>query len=150
MQARNPLAHLRWPGGWLFRPVAIYEQASTLVYSLCRRDLSSPVTQAHIHFGRPATSGAIVLFLCNTSAAPPPAPAPTPPLCRPAPATVTGTLTMANVIARPDQGIDPGAAGFAEMLEAIRAGAAYANVHTTSHPSGEIRARLHTHGRNDG
>jgi hypothetical protein len=31
---------------------------------------------------------------------------------------------MANVIARPDQGIDPGAAGFAEMLEAIRAGAA--------------------------
>jgi hypothetical protein len=34
---------------------------------------------------------------------------------------------MANVIPRPDQGIDPGAAGFAEMLEAIRAGAAYAN-----------------------
>jgi hypothetical protein len=60
----------------------------------------------------------------------------------PAPATVKGTLTAANVIALPAQGIDSGAAGFAEMLEAIEAGAAYVNVHTTNHPGGEIRSRL--------
>src|SRR5262245_9585727 len=39
-------------------------------YVLTYRDLSSPVTQGHIHFGRPAVSGGIVLFLC-TNLAPP-------------------------------------------------------------------------------
>lgn len=111
------------------------------------RDLSSPVTQSHIHFGRPALSGGIVLFLCaNTPPITPPAGVPTPPPYPAAPATVTGTLTAADVIPLPLQGIDSGAAGFAEMLTAIRAGAAYANVHTTRYPSGEIRGRLQNHG----
>ncbi|PYO44319.1 MAG: hypothetical protein DMD33_03270 [Gemmatimonadetes bacterium] len=82
----------------------------------------------------------MVLFLC-TNLSPPSGP-PTPPPCPTFSGTVTGTLTAANVIAVPGQGIDSGAAGFAEMLEAIRVGAAYANVHTTSHPGGEIRGRL--------
>jgi hypothetical protein len=125
----------------------IQDNGTTIAYQLTYRDLSSPATQAHIHFGRPAITGMIVLFLCaNTPPITPPAGVPTPPPCPPAPATVTGTLTAADVIARPAQGIDPGAAGFAEMLNAIRAGAAYANVHTTVFPSGEIRGRLHSHG----
>ena len=33
-------------------------------------------------------------------------------------------------------------AGFAEMIKAIKNGAAYVNVHSTLHPSGEIRGRL--------
>jgi hypothetical protein len=70
---------------------------------------------------------------------------PTPQACPDAPATITGTLSAADVIALPDQGVDPGAAGFAEMIEAIQAGAAYVNVHTTGHPSGEIRSRLRAH-----
>jgi len=107
---------------------------------LTYRDLSSPVTQAHIHFGRPAISGGIVLFLCMNLT--PPGGVPTPQACPNAPATITGTLTAADVIPLPDQGIDPGAAGFAEMIEAIRAVATYANVHTTVHPGGEIRSRL--------
>jgi hypothetical protein len=53
-----------------------------------------------------------------------------------------GTLTAANVIAVPGQGIDSGAVGFADVLKAIQADAAYVNVHTISHPSGEIRGRL--------
>jgi len=109
-------------------------------YVLTYRDLSSAVLQAHIHFGRPAISGGIVLFLCTNLA--PPAGVPTPQACPDAPATITGTLTAADVIPVPAQGIDPGAAGFAEMIEAIRAGAAYANVHTTVNPGGEIRSRL--------
>jgi hypothetical protein len=136
------------PGSGEFKAM-IHDHGTAITYQLTYRDLSSPVTQAHIHFGRPGISGLIVLFLCNTSAAPPPAPAPTPPPCPPAPATVTGTLTAADIIARPTQGIDPGAAGFAQVLEAIRAGAAYANVHTTVQPAGEIRARLHSHGHGD-
>jgi hypothetical protein len=128
---------------------ATIHNGTAITYQLTYRDLSTAVTQAHIHFGRPGITGMIVLFLCNTSGSPP-ATVPTPPPCPPAPATITGTLTAADVITRPAQGIDAGAAGFTEMLEAIRAGAAYANVHTTLQPGGEIRARLHPHGRNDG
>jgi hypothetical protein len=113
---------------------------TSIDYELTYRDLSSPVTQSHIHFGRPAISGGIVLFLCTNLA--PPSGVPTPQACPDAPATITGTLTAANVIPLPDQGIDPGAAGFAEMIEAIRVDAAYANVHTTVHPGGEVRSRL--------
>ena len=109
-------------------------------YVLTYRDLSSPVTQAHLHFGRPAITGGIVLFLCTNLT--PPKGVPTPQACPNAPATITGTLTAADVIPLPDQGIDPGAAGFAEMIEAIRVDAAYANVHTTVHLGGEIRSRL--------
>src|SRR5439155_23505516 len=57
-------------------------------YELTYRDLSSAVQQAHIHFGRPAISGQIVLFLCTNLA--PPAGVPTP-HARPAPpANITG------------------------------------------------------------
>lgn len=81
------------------------------------------------------------MFLC-TNLGNAPAAVPAPPACPPAPATVTGTLTAADVIALPLQGIDSGAAGFAEVLKAVRAGAAYANVHTKAHPGGEVRGRL--------
>jgi len=60
--------------------------------------------------------------------------------------SVPWRLGSADVIARPAPGIDPGVAGFAEMLDAIRAGAAYANVHTTLFQSGEIRGLLVSHG----
>src|SRR5262249_47264524 len=109
-------------------------------YELTYRDLSSDVTQAHIHFGRPAITGQIVLFLCTNLT--PPAGVPVPQACPAGGGTITGTLTAADVIARPTQGIDGGAAGLAEVIEAIRAAAAYANVHTTTFPTGEIRGRL--------
>ena len=38
------------------------------------------------------------------------------------------------------QGIAAGE--FAELVRALRAGAAYANVHTTAHPGGEIRGQV--------
>ena len=38
------------------------------------------------------------------------------------------------------QGIDPGE--FGELLDAVRAGVTYANVHSTKYPGGEIRAQL--------
>ena len=125
----------------------IRDQGTAIEYELTYQDLSSPATQAHIHFGRPAISGQIVLFLCTNLPLPPDVPT-TPQTCPnppDAPLTITGTLTAADVIARPTQGIDPGAAGFAELLEAIRAGAAYVNVHTTVYLSGEIRGRLRSH-----
>lgn len=130
------------PGSGEFK-ATIRNDGTEIRYELTYQDLSSDVTQAHIHFGRPAISGMIVLFLCTNLD--PPSGVPTPQACPAAPATITGTLTAADVIARPAQGIDAGATGFTETLKAIRAGAAYANVHTMVYPSGEIRGRLRSH-----
>jgi hypothetical protein len=118
----------------------ISKDGTSITYTETYQDLSSAVLQSHIHFGRPAITGGIVLFLCTNLT--PPAGVPIPQACPPFPATITGTLTEADVIAVPGQGIDSGAAGFAEMIEAIKAGAAYVNVHTALHPTGEIRGRL--------
>jgi hypothetical protein len=137
----------------------IRDDGTAIHYELTFRDLSSGVLQAHIHFGRPATTGGIVLFLCTNLT--PPKGVPTPQPCpKTNPATITGTLTEADVIPLPvtcsgtppacsGQAIDSGAAGLAEMLKAIREGAAYVNVHTTNHPSGEIRGRLAVHADDD-
>ena len=99
----------------------------------------SAVTQAHIHFGAPAISGGIVVFLCtNLGNAPVGAQ-----LCPAAPATITGTFTAADVVSvgtAGAQGIAPGE--LAEVLRAIRAGAAYVNVHTVGFTGGEIRGQL--------
>jgi hypothetical protein len=121
----------------------ISEDGKMIKYEETYRDLSSTVTQSHIHFGRPALTGQVVLFLC-TNLTPPVGP-PKPQACPTAnPATISGVLTEADVIASPagGQGIDAGAAGFAEMIKAIKTGSAYVNVHTTNHPGGEIRGRL--------
>jgi hypothetical protein len=124
-----------------FRAI-ISEDGTAIHYQLTWHDLSSNVLQSHIHFGRPAITGGIVLFLC-TNLTPPVGP-PTPQACPTTnPATISGTLTAADVIASTNgQGIDSGAAGFAEILKAIREGAAYVNVHTANHTGGEIRGRL--------
>ena len=74
----------------------ISDDGTAIHYELTFRDLSSGVLQSHIHFGRPATTGGIVLFLC-TNLTPPVGP-PTPQACPTTnPATITGTLTAADV-----------------------------------------------------
>jgi hypothetical protein len=105
-----------------------------IVYELTYADLATPITQSHIHFGRPATSGGIAAWLCGTPTNPGPATNPPPPCTS---GSVTGTITAANVIGPAGQGIAPGE--FQQLIDAIRAGATYANVHTTGRPGGEIR-----------
>jgi hypothetical protein len=117
----------------------IDEQQSEITYRLRYENLEGAVTQAHIHFGGKAQSGGIVAFLCSNLAT---APAGTQ-RCPAAPATITGTIRPANVINVAGQGIAAGE--FAEFVAAIRAGVTYANVHTTLHPGGEIRAQLEDH-----
>jgi CHRD domain len=50
---------------------------------------------------------------------------------------VSGKITAADVVGPAGQGI--AATEFAEFLAAIKAGATYANVHTTGRTGGEIR-----------
>ena len=103
------------------------------------------VTQAHIHLGqRHVNIGAggqsnIVLFLCTNIGGAPVVPPPNEtPGCPTGPdGTVKGTLIPANVIPRPAQGV--GTDDLAAVIQAIRTGVAYANVHTIGAPSGEIR-----------
>ena len=116
----------------------IAEDDQSITYELTYSGLSSPVTQSHIHFGNRYTSGGISLFLCTNLGN---GPAGTP-ACPPTGGTVTGTLTPASVVGPAAQGIPPGPAGWGKILEAIRAGVTYANVHTTQFPAGEIRTQL--------
>jgi hypothetical protein len=102
------------------------------------------VTQAHIHIGAPAIAGGISAFLCTNLAN---GPAGTP-ACPAAPASVTGTITPAQVVGPAAQGVQPGE--FAELVRALRAGAAYANVHTTTFPAGEIRGQISDDDRHHG
>jgi len=104
-------------------------------YTLTYSGLTTKALQAHLHFGQPAVNGGIFLFLCTNLGN---GPADTP-ACPPAGGTVTGTLTAKDVVApSPDQGdLD-----FATALKIIEAGDAYANVHTSRFPGGEIRGQV--------
>jgi CHRD domain len=112
-------------------------------YRLTYADLEGDVQQAHIHIGQRGVNGQIVAFLCSNLPNPPAGT----PACPPAPGTVEGTIEPADVQnttnpppATAGQGIEAGA--FDELVDAIRAGATYANVHSTKWPGGEIRAQL--------
>jgi hypothetical protein len=130
----TPLA-LSTPGEGRFR-LHIDRAEQQIAYRLRYGGLEAPVTQAHIHFGAPAQSGGVSVFLCTNLGN---GPAGTQ-ACPPQPATITGTIGPADVVGPAAQGIDPGE--FDELVDAIRAGATYANVHTEKYPAGEIRAQL--------
>jgi hypothetical protein len=111
------------------------EVAWTLRYS----GLEGEVTQAHIHFGDVDTAGGISVWLCSNLASPP-TPAGTQPCPKTPEVEISGTFTAANVVGPAVQGLAAG--DFAELLEAIRAGLTYANVHSLKFPSGEVRGQL--------
>ena len=111
-------------------------------YTLTYNNLNAQVTQSHIHFGLSKETGGIMIWLCQTAAAPAPATDPDVPTCPDTTSgTVSGTVTAANVVGPNGQGITPGA-DFAKVVQAMREGAAYANVHSTRSPGGEIRGPI--------
>jgi hypothetical protein len=118
-----------------FRARMVSDNAFT--FRLTYNRLESNVTQAHIHFGQRHTAGGISVFLCSNLASPPPGTAPCPGTTS---GVVTGTIMADDVIGPAGQGITAGE--FNELVRAIRAGATYANVHTTTFPSGEIRGQI--------
>jgi hypothetical protein len=123
----------------------INDSADTIMYELSYRDLEGTVTQSHIHFGQRSVLGGISAWLCETATNP--SPSASTPTC-PAPGgTVTGTITPAEVVGPTGQGIAPGE--FEELVAAIRAGRAYANVHSSKFPGGEIRGQINDRNQRD-
>lgn len=114
-----------------------------LTYELSYADLEGLVAQAHLHLGQRAVNGGISIFLCTNLGN---GPAGTQ-VCPPAPATVSGTVSAADVIGPADQGIEPGE--FEEVVRAIRDGSVYVNVHSDLFPGGEIRGQLRTDQRRE-
>jgi hypothetical protein len=94
---------------------------------------------AHIHFAERAVSGGVVVFLCGGGTKPTP--------CPNVAGTVEGDITPADITSSTGattQGIEPGA--WDEFLRAMRAGFAYANIHTSPRwPGGEIRGQINDH-----
>ena len=121
--------------------VTIDDAAQTLAYELSYSGLEGTVQQAHIHFGKRALNGGISVFLCTNLGN-----NPTAPPC-PQSGTVSRTVGAADVVGPSGQGVSPGE--FDELVAAMRAGATYANVHSTIWPGGEIRAQIDDENEND-
>jgi hypothetical protein len=130
----TPVA-LSTTGNGSFR-ARIDESQQQISYRLQYANLEGTVTQAHIHLGARAQTGGVSAFLCSN---PGTGPAGTPPCPTPS-GSVSGTIDPTDVIGPAAQGITAGQ--FQELVDAIRAGATYANVHSTLYPGGEIRAQL--------
>jgi hypothetical protein len=115
----------------------------TIDYELTFSGLVGTVQQSHIHFGQRGVNGSIVVWLCQTATTPAPASvASLTPVC-PQSGTVTGTITAANVVTAGTASQQITAGELNEVIAAIRAGVAYANVHATPlNPGGEIRGQI--------
>jgi CHRD domain len=86
---------------------------------------------AHVHIGQIGTTGGVMFFLCGGGGKP---------ACPNGQGTVTGTVNAGDIIGPAGQGVAPGQ--FLEAISAMRAGSAYANVHTVTYVSGEIRGQI--------
>jgi hypothetical protein len=121
------------------RFTAVVNDDESIDYEISWQNLQAPITQSHIHFAQPNVNGAIVIWICGTATNPGPAGTQ---VC---PATtssgmVSGTIVPASIIAATTQGISAG--DYAEVVRALGLGLAYANVHTTGSPGGEVRGQI--------
>jgi hypothetical protein len=110
---------------------------ATIDYSFTFSGLRATVTQAHIHFAESKVAGGVMVFLCSSLAG---APAGTPSCGTGTSGTISRTLTAADVNPIAAQGIGAGEMG--RVVQAIRDGAAYGNVHSMQFPAGEARGQL--------
>jgi hypothetical protein len=152
----NEVPSVSSPAGGQFHAM-VNETNTAFTYWLTYSGLTADAAQSHIHFGQHHTNGGISVWLCEGTVAAPAGVAANVPACAPRSTTIplTATVTAADVIGPAGQGISP--TEFAELLRAMRAGAAYANVHsgvpgnpnatpptpTVGFPGGEIRGQIH-------
>jgi CHRD domain-containing protein len=152
VKADTMIGYLEVPGGPVSSQATgtfeatIDDAAREIHYTLTYSGLEGDVRQSHIHFGQRGVSGGISIWLCETAASPRPIGSPDVPDC-PQSGTVEATVGMNHVVGPTAQGIAPGE--FDEIVAAIRAGRAYANVHSSKFPSGEIRGQINDNNQRD-
>ena len=118
------------------------KDAGTATFTLTFSDVGTTplktgtVTQAHIHFGKVHSAGGVMVFFC-TNLANGPAGTQACPLNSGA---VTGSFTSASVVAIAGQNVNAG--DFDALVDALNSNTAYANIHTTALPAGEIRGQI--------
>jgi hypothetical protein len=112
------------------------QQAGTLDYKLSYSNPSTPVTQAHIHFGKEGVAGGVVVFLCSNLANPPAGT----PACPETGGTVSGTVGANGVVGIEAQNFPAG--DFHALVSALTSNTTYANVHTAKFPAGELRGDI--------
>jgi glucose/arabinose dehydrogenase len=100
----------------------------TLSYELRATGPIQNATASHIHLGARTQNGPVVLFLYGPT---------TGQNFAAGDLIASGTVNDTNVIARP--GFTP---TIANLVERMRQGRAYANLHTIAHPGGEIRGQV--------
>jgi hypothetical protein len=100
-------------------------------YTLSYSGFTSPVHFAHIHLGQFGVAGGVAAFLCGGGGKPD---------CPQGSGEVSGTIVAADVQAIAAQGLTAGDIG--ALIDAIRHGVTYANIHTDNFPAGEIRGQI--------
>jgi glucose/arabinose dehydrogenase len=115
------------------RAVANFDRQSdgTLRFELWAQTAITQATAAHVHLGAYKQNGPVVTLLFEST---------TPRNFAAGELIARGTITDATVTARP-----PGfaTASVANLVERMRQGRTYVNVHTTANPGGETRGQLH-------
>ncbi|HEX2152715.1 MAG TPA: CHRD domain-containing protein [Acidimicrobiia bacterium] len=110
-----------------YASVTLSEDETSLDYRLYANGLDD-ITMAHIHVGAADENGPVAVFLFGPA---------DPPVASDG-LLAEGTITEADLI--PTDGVFDGTMG--QLVEMIRSGDTYVNVHTTANPSGEIRGQL--------
>jgi hypothetical protein len=141
------------PGGPISSPATgsfeatIDDAAQEIRFRLSYSGLEGDVRMAHIHFGQRSVNGGISLWLCETPGINDrPAGSPDVPDC-PQSGTIEFTLGAGHVVGPAAQGIAAGE--FDEIVAAIRAGRAYANVHSARFLAGEVRGQINDDNQRD-
>lgn len=119
------------------------EDGTTLNWTFTWEGLTGPPLFAHIHFELKTNNGQVMTFFCGGPKMNPAIPQ-KPDCPQTTFGAITGTTNAGDIIAlnsgTTDQALD--SHDFAGFLRALRAGSAYANMHTTRFPGGEIRGQI--------
>jgi len=123
--AENPIVSTYAMGDAVFSLEEI--NGKKVLHYLLRARRIVDVTQAHLHLGEPDQNGPPVAVLFG----------PEPPAGLVNGTVATGTIKLADLVG-------PLAGDFDGLVQALREGRLYVNVHTVDHPTGEIRGQVGT------
>jgi len=110
--------------------LTLSDDESSVHFVLSYEGLQAPILFAHIHVGQRNVNGGVTVFFCGGGGR----------ADCPQEGTVEGDFTAADVIGLPTQQLN--ANDLVKVLQAIRRGETYANVHTMTSPGGEIRGQI--------